>query len=1377
MKFFVRFLSLFIPLCSLSVGAVTIQFDQEAVLYSINYSRGINFHSKRGLPISGTVNTPTGSDGRQPAQPAATPNQFRGVLVFGGLVVPKFSGRTSLNGSLSYVKNAVQLDLPRSTSGVRTVVLRSAQASPAYLSRQVSFSFGSLITPPAVGADGVLLTGITPKDYWVAEPNSANAHAGAPYYWSPHAGSVFATQPGMIQIKWRAAKPSITKPADFDSNPARYDYTSGLYYTNYTVDYVVSGSADKTPRMIYWTEASFQTTGKPVNVPRGRVNSVVIAYNSTFPERVTAEYVAPGQSEMVTTNRLDELRTLWFDSSQMQIFAHNIEGRVFVELLGEYLGGGLYSHLGYEIVDVVQQAVPWDQTAELGEVLTPSTDNVEDTALVPEPVLVGGIQPFLFQHNIVGTDRTEFFATRESINLNDVLVHWLETGNQGLRWPRLYSRYKLVWPTDVAKYSHYVRPDVGTKNQSKLTAVSLPSENLPFIQYQDPLDKPRAQLTETFGFYTHLDQANPVHRTLLRLSAGDEVAFLRVFSWLDGSLKQPASFVGTLATNLTGWDSASRNFSWNEANSPLTPVAPRIISATVNVGDRLLAPSNELGASGAYLGGYILQSAGNSFHPGAYVDPFVSGIEKASQGAIIPVNAIPGQNNLEVWWYRQSSTNAVMNLLNGFKPIYWPAVIGRYTLAWPAGQSEIVLASNAGSGALSSLEAKGSIYVQNDPAKVGYNPNEEHALMSGGQAYALRDDLNRVASTSPAVLTGEGTTYSSAPYVLLDYTGSDGRPSMKAFKVLREKPQAGLVFDYIVTAGGNVDRSGAGRVLQAPMPLPLLEAPTEFVSVDFGAVTTSTLTNYNTEPSAAAGDFPDGWSPSMTNIYPNYAKFTYRDRKQNFWVLRGLHAGLPALQAGTYNSSNNTFSTLLPAATAVRNQPFHYTIHLSRQADTLIINTADGSALPTGLRFGSTNGLVITGIPTTVESPNLNLIITDTGDGSKVTNTLVLNVVASGSVVAQAPLTVVSANQYALNNATYVGRPPFLAEPATPTNSFTMRFYYKTLEGFAWPGWGIVPANGTIVPYLRPVNGAGQFVGAADQKTTASLDIVYRPVWPGKPPELQFGQTLTSAKNGLPAVRGQTSVELLYQQAVAKIITNAAPAVTLHDPTREKFFALKTLSSEGLTKLPDGVRTEAYQGKTYFPNLPPHLAKRFFFDPVRGSKGQLVLKGEFVDEVMGDDYLLLNVLLGGQTSGDLEVVKALCPSSDPTKASWDAAVANLSTIIETFYENPQVPGQFIVNPALTVSKGVGELAEVTDSDMAVDSYALSASGPDEGYVTMIVGDGGAFTPPEEPVTVYVLKVGKTTFPGGTEDHPRSESPERTDLVPAFGRFGRKIQRL
>ena len=177
-----------------------------------------------------------------------------------------------------------------------------------------------------------------------------------------------------------------------------------------------------------------------------------------------------------------------------------------------------------------------------------------------------------------------------------------------------------------------------------------------------------------------------------------------------------------------------------------------------------------------------------------------------------------------------------------------------------------------------------SLYFQNDPTQPGYNPNEEHAVLLGGVAYALRDNLN---------ITNADNTYSSAPYVLLDYTAADGRPSMSVFHVRREAPEQGLLFDYIVEAGSQ---------LRAPMPLPLLPAPLAGVG--------ATATNYNQEPPATSGDLPVGWNDGMTNgPYANYRGFTFQDRKNVFWVYRGLHAGLPPLQAGAYDATNDVFES------------------------------------------------------------------------------------------------------------------------------------------------------------------------------------------------------------------------------------------------------------------------------------------------------------------------------------------------------------------------------------------------------------------------------------------------------------------------------------
>ena len=674
---------------------------------------------------------------------------------------------------------------------------------------------------------------------------------------------------------------------------------------------------------------------------------------------------------------------------------------------------------------------------------------------------------------------------------------------------------------------------------------------------------------------------------MLRFNSGDNVYFERIFSWLDSGLKNATIGESKLGTkfwvpsrDLKIWGTSSASITEKRYDSTATdPVTtlktgflssdqlqtPRYITQTVDVGMRIEAPTGELGSSGSnYWAGYILIEAGNSYDPNSYIDPIANGFEAANLGSIIPVNADPDNNILEVYWYRKNGADA----RKGFKPTYWPAALARYTLQWPTAPKEIVLASNDGSGALSSLEAKGSIYTQNNPNEIGYNPNEEHALMLAGQAYALRDDLNITS----------GTSYSSHPHVLLSYKGADDRPSMSVFKVLREKPSEGIVFDYITEAG---------QMLQAPMPLPLLAKPV--------SGTGSSRVNHNTEPPYAGvrgADPINGWdsaTAAQKAEYGLYQQFTYEDRKGNHWVYRGLHAGSPALVAGTYANGSFDAQDAAANATAKVGEAFSYIVHTSRRAATLTMAASSSTPLPTWL---SINGLTLTGTPQGADegTESINLVVTPLDGSAAVTKTLVITVSSDSGVAAvgQAPMDL----SYTANGVTQElgNRPPYLAAAPTSANSFRMRFYYKTLPGFAWPGYNSVPSENSIVPYLRPV-GSNTDGGAS---STPSLDIVYRPVWPADTPVLNLSETLTNAKKGLPAVRGQSSLKVLYQQSIANAVASGedAASVTLHDPTREK--------SSALVKVPSSVKTSPYLGKTFFLTCPRTWPNGFSMIQIEG---------------------------------------------------------------------------------------------------------------------------------------------------------------------------------
>lgn len=1267
-----------------------------------------NLQSKRGVPLSTTAGTPVGSDGRAP-DPTSTPKQFQSWVGFGGLTLSK--------------SNYVAV-----LKGVNVYLLKSAKAGAPYFGRQMSYLFGAIVAVPETDETGKLLSTRTPpvdpEDYWRPEPrwltkDQNGYHTNAPYYWSPHAQRVYAVQAGPISITWVKAQPSTTQPSG--TQGVNWYLEAGLYYTIFTDRYIVSGSPVKEPRQMYWTQGAFANTGHPVVVPAERVGEVQVVYSSNFPKYVETEYVPPGEVPPQNAPGLGEYRTLWYDEDQGQLFAYNYEGRVFVELLGDLRPDGQSRvHLGFEIVDVLQQPTPVDVTTELGESLNAWPDGRDDSDLKPSPIRTAP-QDFVYELSVAGNSSSEFYAVQETKNLNDYFLHWLETGEEGLLWPSRFVRYAMIWPPDPDRYSHYLRPLVATASEAAETAVPLPLGNVPVLEYEEFLDQTRAFLTADGKFYTWLDAANPAHRSLLRFNVGNAVAFERVFSWLDVNLKGN-TFAGSVATNLSIWNPNTSTLVWSNPAQE-----PRVVDFIAYVGDRLTAPPDELGgaAGSDYWAGHLRVAAGDLYNPGAYVDPLVAGFEAASLGAIIPVNAMPNRNRLEVWWFRRNGAD----LTQGFEKTYWPSVIGRYTINWPANAREIVLASNDGSGGLSSLEAKAAIYYQNDPAQPGYNPNEEHALMVGGQAYALRDDLNVTS----------GTGYTSAPYVLLEYTADDGRPKLSAFHVLREKSSAGLVFDFLTEAG---------TLVQAPMPLPLLERPVEGEGAD--------AKNYNMEPPATGGDLPGNWNVTTdsTGPYAHYARFTYQDRKHEFWVYRALHAGTPALAAGTYNPTAGTFGTPVQGRAVVASA-FNYTLHASRIPASLAMTSAN---LPSWLSIG---GLTLTGKPQAADAPKTNtvtLVIRAVDDGAAVTNSLTIVVATTGAVTQQGPLTITSLNSYTGSTVTYSDRPPYLAVSPTSANSFVMRFYYKTKEGFAWPGIASPPPVGSIVPYLRPKDANGAYVGDPTKASTASLSIVYRPYWPyedRKLPKLDLGDTLTVPKHNLPAVRGQTSLQLLYQQSLAADLkqTNNFSAL-LHDPTREKEADLATL---GLPALPAGVRTDSRNGRVYFPNLPPHLEERVFFDPSRGAKGRLVLRGEFVDDSAGEKYLLLNVLRGT----DLATVKNLCPAGDADKTTWDSVVAALTTRLETFVESTEVPGSYVPDTDLDRVISVGDLCEVVDDDTAVDSYALSASGPGVGYLTLIAGNGlPAFTPAGDPVSVYIIRATPAVYRGEVKallsDNPMNE---------------------
>ncbi|ETR69093.1 MAG: hypothetical protein OMM_09898, partial [Candidatus Magnetoglobus multicellularis str. Araruama] len=190
------------------------------------------------------------------------------------------------------------------------------------------------------------------------------------------------------------------------------------------------------------------------------------------------------------------------------------------------------------------------------------------------------------------------------------------------------------------------------------------------------------------------------------------------------------------------------------------------------------------------------------------------------KGPIYPVNtkspAPDGRDNILVIWYLMQDN------------ISWPYQPTMYESQWPEGSNRIVIASRMGSEGKDSsgmvqtfLDANDQpqnyfdparyqeieIYNQPNPLAPGYNPNEEHAIITASYrhssaaprplaAFALRNDLN---------ITTDNSDFTSKPLVLVQYYDTVlAKHAMTSFNVETEDISCGYTFNYLIKAGDPV---------------------------------------------------------------------------------------------------------------------------------------------------------------------------------------------------------------------------------------------------------------------------------------------------------------------------------------------------------------------------------------------------------------------------------------------------------------------------------------------------------------------------------------------------------------------------------------------
>jgi hypothetical protein len=280
------------------------------------------------------------------------------------------------------------------------------------------------------------------------------------------------------------------------------------------------------------------------------------------------------------------------------------------------------------------------------------------------------------------------------------------------------------------------------------------------------------------------------------------------------------------------------------------------------------------------------------------------------------------------------------------------------------------------------------------------------------------------------------------------------------------------------------------------------------------------------------------------------------------------------------------------------------------------------------------------------------------------------------------------------------------------------RFFYQDRpeQGFYYPLFYPRPANG-IVPWLDLLARQRGESGTNGQP----INITYTVRWPDSTnypaallgacgatnvamtsvPQLLVNETLVQPKRGLPAIGGQKSVEILYQQSLA---SGQGESVRLIDPTRMYY-------ATNVANLPADIRTINYQDKMYFLDLPPTLQQRLWFEPLNN---RLAFQGQFVASLTGEDYLLLNVF------SSRERARVLALTQD----------GNFKTKLTSLMDQ------------------ASQVITVGPQDLTFDSLALTAGfAQGSGYVTLAFGNNTNLTQPFDPVSLAIIKVVPPIYTG------------------------------
>jgi len=277
----------------------------------------------------------------------------------------------------------------------------------------------------------------------------------------------------------------------------------------------------------------------------------------------------------------------------------------------------------------------------------------------------------------------------------------------------------------------------------------------------------------------------------------------------------------------------------------------------------------------------------------------------------------------------------------------------------------------------------------------------------------------------------------------------------------------------------------------------------------------------------------------------------------------------------------------------------------------------------------------------------------------------------------------------------------------------TIRWFYPLQESY----WYDLDGDGESD---KPAGAPIPLLADASRPNTP-VPVDYKVSWPVHPPELLTGETLLTAKRGLPDIIGQCSVSILYDQQ-AEDTAGGESLVRLYDPTSERRVDLSVLPEDLSTRMDA-------RGNKIFIDLPFHLRVRCFYDPRGGQNGQLVFRGHYDSRPVGDPILLPNVMSRSDNEELLDHQAYYKSSSPVNRTAFQNAVRDLNDLTWQLFDS-RLEARRLRSESMALSAGSsGGLG-----------YVTLAFGADEPNCASSPSAGAG-------VSLEVIKISTDLYPG------------------------------